>query len=36
MTGPLLAESEIARCLGVKRGFEISAAIPVGNIKGEM
>jgi nitroreductase len=35
MTGPLLAETEIARFLGVKRGFEIGAIIPVGYAKGD-
>lgn len=30
MTGPLLAEGEILRCLVIKRGFEIGAIIPVG------
>lgn len=30
MTGPLLAEEEIALRIGVKRGFEIGAVIPVG------
>lgn len=30
MTGPLLAEKEIARRIGVRLGFEIGAVIPVG------
>jgi len=34
MTGPLLAEQEIARRIGVRRGFEVGAVIPVGNVKG--
>jgi nitroreductase len=36
MTGPLLAEKEIARRIGVKRGFEVGAVIPVGYPKGEI
>jgi nitroreductase len=35
MTGPLLAEAELARRLSVKRGYEIGAVIPVGYPKGE-
>jgi nitroreductase len=30
MTGPLLANAEIVRRIGVKQGFEIGAIIPVG------
>jgi nitroreductase len=35
MTGPLLAEPEIARLLKVKRGRDIAAVIPVGYRTGE-
>jgi nitroreductase len=35
MTGPLLAEDEIARLLKVKRGRNIAAVIPVGNRTGD-
>ena len=34
MTGPLLAEKELALRIGVKRGFEMGALIPVGHAKG--
>lgn len=30
MTGPLIAEEEIAQLIGVKRGYSIGAVIPVG------
>lgn len=36
MTGPLLAEAEIARRIGIRRGFGIGALIPVGYGKGDV
>lgn len=35
MTGPLLAEAELAQKLGLKPGFEIGAMIPVGYPQGD-
>jgi len=35
MTGPLLAETELAQKLGMKPGFAVGAVIPVGNPKGD-
>jgi len=35
MTGPLVAEEELARRIGVKRGHEIGAIIPVGYGEGQ-
>ncbi len=35
MTGPLVAEPELAARLGVRNGYEIGAVIPVGHPKGD-
>lgn len=35
MTGPLLAEEELGRIIGIKRGRNIGALIPVGHKQGE-
>jgi nitroreductase len=35
MTGPLLAQTEIAHLLNVKRGRDVAAVIPVGFRTGE-